>query len=216
MATNQVIVWITGLVAAWLMAAAAVQAQEPTLEPQPVEPTATLPIQPAEATPTDTPTAILTNTPTGVPTDLSTVSATVAPAATSTFTPTPTATPTALWPTDTPTPTATWPATPACADRVEPNPQPGSGPPLLINQAMNDLTLFPRGDADFFTLWSKAGKYYQITTSTTEGVDTRVRVFDPTGALVAENDDYMPGNPGSRVSFMAPGEGWFAVAVIAD
>lgn len=78
---------------------------------------------------------------------------------------------------------------------------------------MNDLTLFPRGDADFFSLWGKAGKYYQVTTTTTGGVDTRVRVFDPTGAIVAENDDYTPGNPASRATFMAPGEGWFAVAV---
>ena len=84
---------------------------------------------------------------------------------------------------------------------------------LVINQTVSDLTLYPLGDVDFFLLWGKAGRYYQVTTSTGDGLDTRVRVFDPTGNLIAENDDYTSGNPASRANFRAPGEGWFSVAV---
>jgi hypothetical protein len=100
-----------------------------------------------------------------------------------------------------------------CADAWEPNEQPGHGAALIINQTLGDLTLYPNGDVDYYALWGKGGKFYQITTATSEGVDTRVRIFDPPGKLIAENDDYTPGNPASRVTFMAPGEGWFAVAV---
>ena len=135
---------------------------------------------------------------------------------TSTPTPSPTRTVTPLWPTDTRTPTPTWSATPTCADSLEPNQQPGSGAVLVINQTVSNLTLYPAGDVDFFLLWGKAGRFYQVTTSTGDGLDTRVRVFDPTGRLIAENDDYTPGNPASQARFQAPGEGWFSVAVDSD
>ncbi len=102
---------------------------------------------------------------------------------------------------------------PSCADDREPNEQPGSGPVLIIDQAITGLTFYPMGDADFFLLWGKGGRFYQISTTTGEGVDTRVSIFDPTGKLIAENDDYTPGNPASQVTFMALGEGWFAVKV---
>ncbi len=171
--------------------------------------------------PTDTPTptaaATATPTPTQSPAPTVTVSGqeqqTPTDTPTATLTPTPTRTVTPLWPTDTPTPTPVWTPTSTCADGWEPNESPGTGPALIINQTVSMLTLFPSGDVDYFPLWGKGGTYYQLTTATSEGVDTRVRVFDPTGALIAENDDYEPGNPGSRVTFMAPGEGWFAVAV---
>jgi hypothetical protein len=167
------------------------------------------------ATDTPAPTATLSGQQQTGPTETSTPSPTATDTATptATLTPTPTDTVTPLWPTDTPTPTPVWTATPACADGWEPNEQPGAGPPLIINQTLSMLTLFPAGDVDYFSLWGKGGTYYQLTSATSEGVDTRVRVFDPTGALIAENDDYEPGNPGSRVTFMAPGEGWFAVGV---
>jgi len=202
---------------------------EPTRTPTPTStPTAT-----ATATPTQPPTATATDTPTQPPTPTATGTPTQPPAATamdtpvppsstptsvpasstSTPTPSPTRTVTPLWPTDTPTPTPTWSATPACVDGLEPNQQPGSGAVLVINQTASNLTLYPVGDVDFFLLWGKAGRFYQVTTATGDGLDTRVRVFDPTGKLVAENDDYTAGNPASQARFQAPGEGWFAVAV---
>jgi hypothetical protein len=106
-------------------------------------------------------------------------------------------------------PTST--AGPTCADAKEPNDQPGSGPVLTINQPINNLTLYPLGDVDFFMFWGKVGKYYNITTNTNQGVDTRVRVFDPAGNLLAENDDYITGNPASQAYFQAPVEGWFMI-----
>jgi hypothetical protein len=165
------------------------------------------------ASPTGTPTG--TSMPTVSPTGTVTPTATPRPSETlgPTMTPTPGATATPLWPTDTPTPTVTRTPTPTCDDPWEPNAQPGSGPALMIDQTLSGLTLYPEGDADFFKLWGKGGRFYQLTTTTGQGVDTRLRVFEPTGRLIAENDDYTPGNPASRLTFMAPGEGWFAVAV---
>ncbi|GIK42098.1 MAG: hypothetical protein BroJett011_59310 [Chloroflexota bacterium] len=98
-------------------------------------------------------------------------------------------------------------------DVREPNDQPGSGPTLTINQTVANLTLHPYGDIDYFMLWGKTGKYYDITTASSQGVDTRVKVFDPAGYLVAENDDFQTGNPASRASFQAPMEGWYYVSV---
>ena len=173
-------------------------------------PTPTAGAVPDEATQESSPTS-------GAPTETATATATSTPSPTSTptdtLTPTPTPTVTPLWPTDTPTPTPTWSPTPACADGREPNEQPGSGPALVINQALSGLTLYPPGDVDFFLLWGKGGRYYQVTTATGDGLDTRLRVFDPPGDLIAENDDYTPGNPASKLTFQAPGEGWFAVEV---
>jgi hypothetical protein len=192
--------------------------------PDEATPTATLtetvaaasdPTSTATATPTATATATDTATPSPSASEGPGGTATLTPTAThtptSTLTPTPTRTP--LWPTDTPTPTPTWSPTPTCADGWEPNQQPGSGAVLVINQSLGGLSLYPTGDVDFFQLWGKGGRYYQVTTASGEGLDTRIQVFDPIGNLIAENDDYEPGNPASQVRFQAPGEGWFAVKI---
>ncbi len=176
----------------------------------------TRPVVAQEETPpsTLTATAILVgqgvmDTPT--PTETVIPTATVTSSPTATPTPSPTITP--VWPTDTPTPTVTWTPTPGCVDGLEANDQPGQGAVLVINQSLSGLTLAPVGDVDFFLLWAKAGRFYELTTTTGDGLDTRLRVFDPNGALIAENDDYTPGNPASQLRFRAPGEGWFPVAV---
>jgi hypothetical protein len=196
--------WRLGVIA-WLMlgvvktATAQEPANTPTPEPTPV-PLVTFTPTPAEdSLLLPTATATLTETGAAIPADTATPS------------PTPTITP--LWPTDTPTPTVTWTPLPACGDAQEPNDTPASGPVLAMDQAVGDLTLFPQGDVDMFQLWGKGGLYYQLTTQTGEGVDTRLRVYDPTGTLIAENDDYQIGSPTSQVKFQAPGDGWFAVAV---
>lgn len=190
-----------------------VRAQDQPATGTPTPATSTPAATATVAGPTATPTEI--SMPTVTPTGTATPTTTPQPSETPgpTLTPTPSATVTPLWPTDTPVPTVTRTPTPSCADPWEPNAQPGSGPALMIDQTLSGLTLYPEGDADFFKLWGKGGRFYQLTTTTSEGIDTRLRIFDPTGHLIAENDDYTPGNPASRVSFMAPGEGWFAVAV---
>jgi hypothetical protein len=80
----------------------------------------------------------------------------------------------------------------------EPNDTLGQGPILPIGQALGGLTLYPPGDLDFFLLWGKPDRDFEITTSTGEGVDTRLQVFDQNSSLVVQNDDYTHGNPGSR------------------
>lgn len=151
-----------------------------------------------EPIPTDTATALPTETPTTPPTE----TATATPTETSTLTPTATA-----------SPTATVTPLPCPADSWEPNNNLGSGPALLNNQALSNALLTPLGDLDFFLLWGKSDRLYQVTTATGQGVDTRLRVYDPGGVLVAENDDYTPGNPASRVIFQALAEGWYAIGV---
>jgi len=44
-------------------------------------------------------------------------------------------------------------------------------------------------------------------------VDTRLRLFDEAGNLLAENDDYLTGSPASRMKFQASIDGWLFVAV---
>lgn len=182
---------------------------EPTVTPTPTPTNTSIP--PATSTYTPVPTSTPTNTP--IPPATPTPLPTATPIPTNLPTSTPTVTP--IWPTDTPTPlptaTPTSTAGPTCTDAKEPNDQPGSGPVLTINQPINNLTLYPLGDVDFFMFWGKVGKYYSITTNTNQGVDTRVRVFDPAGNLLAENDDYLTGNPASQAYFQAPVEGWFMI-----
>jgi len=175
------------------------------------------PGDPVRATPALDGTLVKTASPVKTSSPVAPSTATATPTTTSTSTPTSTPTPTptvtALWPTDTPTATPTWASSPDCGDLYEPNDQPGAGPILVNNEAISSLTLFPLGDRDFFRLWGKGGAYYQIATQTSEGVDTRLRIFDPVGALIAENDDHQPGDPASEIRFQAPGEGWFSVVV---
>jgi hypothetical protein len=168
-----------------------------------LEPTGTVtPTQTATATvaPTDgpEPTATATPLPTG----------TTNPTTTSTATPEPTAT---IAPTATPGPTAT----PDCWDPLEPNDQARQAVILLLNQPVTGLTLSPLADVDYFQIWVKPGRYYQLTTATTAGVDTRLRVFKLNGQLLHENDDYSlsGGDPASRLEFQATEEGWLLLAV---
>ncbi|MCB0190359.1 MAG: PPC domain-containing protein [Anaerolineae bacterium] len=156
--------------------------------------------------------------------EASTPTSTVEPPPTEEPTPEPaTATPTAtIEPTPTtqdieasatPTPTITAGPSQICVDPYEPNDESGSGEVLMANQPLVGLSLAPSGDVDAFQLWVKAGRYYQVDTATVEGVDTRLRLFDPIGNLLAENDDYLAGTPASRLKFQASADGWLFVSV---
>lgn len=98
-------------------------------------------------------------------------------------------------------------------DASEPNDTAGSGPTLILDQPQGELLLTPLGDVDFFLLWGKAGKRYQLTAASGEGVDPRLRVYDGAGVLLAENDDYQPGHLASQATFQAETEGWYSVSV---
>jgi hypothetical protein len=110
-------------------------------------------------------------------------------------------------------PTVEATATPVCNDALEPNDALGTGAVLLSNQPVSFLTLGSIDDIDYFQIWVKVDYHYQINTATVDGVDTRLRLFDGQGELLAENDDYMPGDPSSRLQFQAPEDGWLFVAV---
>jgi hypothetical protein len=164
-----------------------------------------LPVIPVKAQEAPTPTSTVEPPP---PTDEPPEEPTPEPA-TATVEPTPTT----QEATATPTPTITASPTPICADPFEPNDEPGSGEVLMANQPQVGLSLAPSGDVDAFQLWVKAGRYYQVDTATVEGVDTRLRLFDPAGSLLAENDDYLAGTPASRLKFQAAADGWLFVTV---
>lgn len=133
---------------------------------------------------------------------------------TPTFTSTPTPTVTPFWPTDTPTLEPTPTATESCADEYEPNDSFGEEVALLpIGKEVDGLTLFPAGDVDYFRVWGKPGRKFQVETDTSDGVDTVLKVFNPSGGLVAENDDALDISPGSRVSFVPNSEGWWYVSI---
>lgn len=114
-------------------------------------------------------------------------------------------------PTAEPEVTAT--AGPTCPDAFEPNDTPETGAVLVSGDGLAGLTLHPQGDVDYFKLWGKADRLYQVTALSGEGLDTRLRVFTSAGDLLAENDDFRSGDSGSRVNFTAPTDDWLTVAV---
>ena len=149
----------------------------------------------------------------------------VIPASTSTPTPTPTntgvpsATPTnTLAPTNTPlptnTPTSTPTPTPDLRDPYEPDDV--SPKPIAVGEAQSH-NFYPVGDVDKVSLFTKAGRRYQILTADLAvGVDTFLSVT--LGSKTWVNDDYAPagsGNFASAVCFEAAIEGT-ATATIAN
>ena len=73
------------------------------------------------------------------------------------------------------------------------------------------------GDVDWMFFYVKQGLTYQVTTSTTLGVDTELFVYrgdklppdnkTDGGGLLGRNDDYLPMNRSSRVTFTSPIQG---------
>ena len=192
----------------------------PTLTPTLIV-TPTVAIEPTneptlEPTPSITPTVILTVTTTPTPTNPPFSTATPAPVEPTpqpTETPPPTPTPTATSqppPPESPTPTPTPSPLPTCADTLEPNDQPEQAAILLLNQPLTELTLASLADRDYFQLWVKPGRSYELSTATSQGVDTRLRLLDAAGNVLSENDDVLTGtgDPASRISFLANTEGW--------
>ena len=191
---------LTSLILILLLATAPARAQEESdTTPPPVTPSPTPTLTPT-LTPTSTETPLPSPSPTARPTE------TPSPSATPTVTP--------VWPTDTPTATVSATTAP-CRDPDEPaNNRPGAGGQVLvINQALRELTLTPQGDVDFFSLWAKPNTHYEITTGSGDGIDTRLRIYNPAGRLIAENDDYQSGSSVSQVIFEAASEGWYAIGV---
>lgn len=132
-----------------------------------------------------------------------TVTATAVPA-TATPLPANTTVPT-LTPTPSPTPDG-W-------DHLEPNDTFEEATLVTIGTSFNDLTLYPVGDKDFFTLFIKQGQIASFTTFVQPGADTIMRLYSEGKSLIAENDDKSPTDLGSQIIWQAPSDQWVYVEV---
>jgi hypothetical protein len=73
-------------------------------------------------------------------------------------------------------------------------------------------TLDPNRDEDWYRFWAKNNKWYQITTSELNGVDTRVVIRDKNNHNVTSNDDG-GGGYASLASFEASYDGYYYIRV---
>ena len=77
----------------------------------------------------------------------------------------------------------------------------------MLNKLTN-ISLWPVGDEDFFQFFGKKGATYDISTEDlTSGLDTFMRVYDPEGNKIAENDDVDALNLNSEVVITAQKNG---------
>ena len=117
-------------------------------------------------------------------------------------------------PTPTPSPTTGGPA--IYSDQYEPNNTFQEAHTFnAAGSALCNITLWPRGDIDFFRFHAKANTAYQVgTTNLAAGLDTFLSVYNPAGNLIAENDDYDPPNRRSQVTFTAGQAGYYYVRIV--
>jgi hypothetical protein len=132
-----------------------------------------------------------------------------------------TATMTAVPPTATPLPassaTATFtPApspTPEGWDQLEPNNSFDEATLITVGSSFTQLTLYPVGDVDFFTLFVKEGQILSFVTFVQPGADTMMRLYSEAKTLLAENDDKSPTDLGSQIVWQAPSDQWVYVEI---
>ncbi|MFN2138822.1 MAG: Calx-beta domain-containing protein [Candidatus Promineifilaceae bacterium] len=106
------------------------------------------------------------------------------------------------------TPTAT-PGGPVYLDEYEPNNSFGEASTTSANAAkLIDISLWPVGDEDYFQFFGKKNSTYEVfTTDLTSGLDTFLRIYDPEGNKIAENDDIDATNLRSQLQFSAKKDG---------
>lgn len=119
-------------------------------------------------------------------------------------TPTPTATPVTPTPTNTPLG-----PTPSGGDSYEVNDSFADAYllPVQTTVTLNGLNFSPAGDEDWFKLWTKGGKWYQVTTSGLSGVDTYVEIRDRNNTVIYSDDDG-GGGYASQVDWQASYDGY--------
>ncbi len=117
-------------------------------------------------------------------------------------------------PTPTPSPTVGGP--PIYADQYEPNNTFQTAYTFnAAGPALCNITLWPRGDIDFFRFHAKANTVYQVgTTNLSPGLDTLLTVYGPNGNFIDQNDDIDPPNRRSEVTFFANQAGFYYVRVV--
>lgn len=114
---------------------------------------------------------------------------------------------------DEPSPTATSrnpTATPVFVDIYEPNNTIGTAYETSVGTELCAATLWPVGDIDWYKFVLKKNRPYQIETSNlSSGLDTVLSLYNPSGNLVASNDDYQFGSLASRVIITAGQDGFY-------
>lgn len=115
--------------------------------------------------------------------------------------------------TNTPTPT---PGGAVFIDEYEPNNEFGTAYETAANAAkLTRITLWPVGDEDYFKFYARKGGYYEVSTlDITAGLDTLLKVYDPSGGKIGENDQVSPTNPNSLVAFTAKQDGFYFARVL--
>ncbi len=129
-------------------------------------------------------------------------------------TPTPSSTPTAS-----PTPTSTPPPSVTENDKYENNYDQAHAYKLPVSASVSLSSLeglanfYPdQNDQDWFKFWAKNGKWYQVTTSNLNGVDTYIEIRDRNNNVIKSNDDYTEGYA-SRTSWGATYDGYYYIRV---
>jgi hypothetical protein len=74
-------------------------------------------------------------------------------------------------------------------------------------------TLDPNRDEDWYKLWAKDDKWYQVTTSELSGVDTRVVIYKSNGTSHVTSNDDGGGGYASQVLFKAKYDGYYYIRV---
>lgn len=118
--------------------------------------------------------------------------------------------------TATPRPTAAT-GTPIFVDLTEPNNTFEEAYQIQPDAAATcQLTLWPPGDQDFYAFAVKAGTHYKILTDQlSPGLDTLLKIYNPNGNQIAENDDFGPaGQFQSQVVVQAASTGIYYARVV--
>ncbi len=106
---------------------------------------------------------------------------------------------------------------PIFTDAAEPNDTFGDATDLGTNLSddLCKLTVWPIGDVDYFRFNAKKNLSYKIFTSGLDaGLDTFIRVFDPSLTQIASNDDNASiGSRASEVTILAKKNGFYYVEV---
>lgn len=143
---------------------------------------------------TNTPTNTPTSTPTNTPTQTST--ATTTATATSTSTPAP-------------------PSTGVFVDPYEPNNSFQAATDTQSGFVLQNLTLWPPGDEDYFRFVGYAGSSYEVfTKELTAGLDTQLIIYDINGNEIGRNNDFDPLSRASKVTISTSVTGFYYARVV--
>lgn len=118
-------------------------------------------------------------------------------------------------PTPTSTPGTAATPTPVFADDYEPNNTLQNAYTTSPDAAaLKAATLWPAGDVDYYRFAGKKGAAYEILTSNlTAGIDTVLTLYNPSGNVIASNDDGTAGSRASKITFTAGADGFFTALV---